>query len=99
MTRLTAAFRDPAPKFDNRLFLSATPHNCHSNSFSALLEILEPPRFTWGVPVEGADALAPIMVRRLKRFLRQLGVEHFPRRILTGISAVLPPPRPRPPTS
>ncbi|MBZ5709389.1 DISARM system SNF2-like helicase DrmD [Nannocystis pusilla] len=82
----TRAIRDLAPKFDNRLFLSATPHNGHSNSFSALLEILDPIRFTRGVPVEGAQALAPIMVRRLKRDLRQLGVERFPRRILTSIA-------------
>jgi hypothetical protein len=82
----TRAIRDLAPKFDNRLFLSATPHNGHSNSFSALLEILDPIRFTRGVPVGGADALAPIMVRRLKRDLRQLGVERFPKRILTSIA-------------
>ncbi|HRI08498.1 MAG TPA: DISARM system SNF2-like helicase DrmD, partial [Nannocystaceae bacterium] len=82
----TAAIRDLAPKFDNRLFLSATPHNGHSNSFSALLEILDPVRFTRGVPVAGAAALAPIMVRRLKRDLRLLGVERFPKRILVGIA-------------
>ena len=82
----TGAIRDLAPKFDNRLFLSATPHNGHSNSFSALLEILDPIRFTRGVPVGGLEALAPIMVRRLKRDLRQLGVERFPRRILTSIA-------------
>ena len=81
----TRAIRDLARKFDNRLFLSATPHNGHSNSFSALLEILDPIRFTRGVPVEGADALAPIMVRRLKRDLRQLGVGRIPRRILISI--------------
>nr|WP_258182855.1 DISARM system SNF2-like helicase DrmD [Enhygromyxa salina] len=81
----TRAIRDLAPKFDNRLFLSATPHNGHSNSFSALLEILDPIRFTRGVPVKGAEALAPVMVRRLKRDLRQLGVERFPSRILTRI--------------
>lgn len=82
----TRTIRDLAPKFDNRLFLSATPHNGHSNSFSALLEILDPIRFTRGVPVKGAEALAPIMVRRLKRDLRQLGVERFPRRVLTRIA-------------
>jgi hypothetical protein len=31
------------------LFLTATPHNGHSNSFSALLEMLDPQRFTRGV--------------------------------------------------
>jgi len=81
----TRAVRDLAPRFDNRLFLSATPHNGHSNSFSALLEILDPIRFTRGVPIRGATSLAPIMVRRLKRDLRQLGVEKFPKRILNRI--------------
>ena len=40
--RSRAAIRDLAPRFEHRLFLSATPHNGHSNSFSALLEILDP---------------------------------------------------------
>ena len=83
---LTHAVRDLAPRFDNRLFLSATPHNGHSNSFSALLEILDPVRFTRGVPVEGRKALESVMVRRLKRDLRQLGVERFPRRVLVEIA-------------
>ncbi len=82
----TATIRDLAPRFDNRLFLSATPHNGHSNSFSALLEILDPVRFTRGVPIEGAHELAPIMVRRLKRDLRKLGVERFPRRVLVQLA-------------
>jgi hypothetical protein len=58
--------------------LSATPHNGHSNSFSALLEILDPQRFTRGVPVKPRD-LDPVMVRRLKSDLRHLG-EKFPER-------------------
>lgn len=81
-TDTTRTLRDLAPRFDNRLFLSATPHNGHSNSFSALLEILDPVRFTRGVPVEGKKDLDAIMVRRLKRDLRQLGVESFPKRLL-----------------
>lgn len=82
----TVTVRDLAPRFDNRLFLSATPHNGHSNSFSALLEILDPVRFTRGVPIGGSEELAPIMVRRLKRDLRKLGVERFPRRILVQLA-------------
>lgn len=85
-TALTETIRELAPKFDNRLFLSATPHNGHSNSFSALLEILDPVRFTRGVPVDGKRELEPIMVRRLKRDLRKLGVETFPRRMLCQLS-------------
>jgi hypothetical protein len=81
----TRTIRDLAPRFDNRIFLSATPHNGHSNSFSALLEILDPIRFTRGVPIRNAEVLAPVMVRRLKRDLRQLGVARYPRRVLTRI--------------
>ncbi len=82
----TLTVRTLAQRFDNRLFLSATPHNGHSNSFSALLEILDPVRFTRGVPITGPGQLAPIMVRRLKRDLRKLGVERFPRRILVQLA-------------
>ncbi len=72
-SKITSTIRDGiAPHFENRLFLSATPHNGHSNSFSALLEILDPQRFTRGVKVEGATQLRPIMVRRLKRDIREL---------------------------
>lgn len=81
----TRAIRDLAPKFDNRLFLSATPHNGHSNSFSALLEILDPIRFTRAVAIQGPEVLQPVMVRRLKRDLRQLSVARFPCRVLTRI--------------
>jgi SNF2 family DNA or RNA helicase len=47
-SRITRAIRDIAPRFEHRLFLSATPHNGHSNSFSSLLEILDSYRFTRG---------------------------------------------------
>jgi hypothetical protein len=40
---------DLAHRFEHRLFLTATPRNGHSNSFSALLEMLDPQRFTRGV--------------------------------------------------
>jgi hypothetical protein len=78
-SRVTKVIRDVAPRFEHRLFLSATPHNGHSNSFSALLEILDPQRFTRGVPVTPA-ARDAVMVRRLKRDLRALGSGHFPER-------------------
>jgi SNF2 family DNA or RNA helicase len=40
----TRVIRDISQRFEHRLFLSATPHNGHSNSFAALLEILDPSR-------------------------------------------------------
>jgi ERCC4-related helicase len=83
-SQMTRAVRDLAGRFEHRLFLSATPHNGHSNSFATLLEILDPQRFTRGIPVEPAD-LAPVMIRRLKEDLRQLG-ETFPKRSIEAIT-------------
>ncbi len=77
-TRLTRAVRDLAGRFEHRLFLSATPHNGHSNSFSTLLELLDPYRFTRGVDI-GRKALDDIMVRRLKEDIRSVQ-GGFPRR-------------------
>jgi ERCC4-related helicase len=79
----TKAVRDVAQRFEHRLFLTATPHNGHSNSFSSLLEMLDPQRFTRGVPVRPTD-LAPVAVRRLKADLRELG-ETFPERVVERI--------------
>lgn len=77
-SKLTLAVRDLAKRFEHRLFLSATPHNGHSNSFSSLLELLDPQRFCRGVPVE-QKLRDEVMVRRLKSDLRAIG-EQFPRR-------------------
>jgi superfamily II DNA or RNA helicase len=81
-SHVTRMIRDELSyKFENRLFLSATPHNGHSNSFSALMAMLDPQRFTRGVPIQaGSKALAAVMVRRLKRDLQALGKNDFPQR-------------------
>jgi superfamily II DNA or RNA helicase len=68
-SQFTRAVRGLAERFEHRLFLTATPHNGHSNSFSSLLEILDPQRFTRGVPVRPRE-LDAVMVRRLKSDLR-----------------------------
>src|SRR5580692_3341670 len=86
-SQTTHAVRALAPCFEHRLFLSATPHNGHSNSFSALLEILDPQRFCRGVPVKSKKLLDDVMVRRLKEDLREepsIGAG-FPRRIVQQI--------------
>ena len=71
-TKITRAVRDLAHRFEHRLFLSATPHNGHSNSFSTLLELLDPYRFTRGVKVRAKTDLEPVMVRRIKEDLRSI---------------------------
>jgi hypothetical protein len=80
----TRAVRAMASRFEHRLFLTATPHNGHSNSFSALLEMLDPQRFTRGVPVKPRE-LDAVMVRRLKSDLRAFG-ETFPQRVIQEIT-------------
>ena len=82
-SQMTKAVREIAGLFEHRLFLSATPHNGHSNSFATLLEILDPQRFTRGIEVDAKD-LEPVMVRRLKEDLRRLG-HPFPERIVDPI--------------
>ena len=84
-TKFTRAVRDVGGRFEHRLFLSATPHNGHSNSFSTLLELLDPSRFTRGVPVAGRRALDEVMVRRLKEDVREMQ-GGFPRREVTPIT-------------
>jgi hypothetical protein len=58
-----------APRFEHRLFLSATPHNGHTRSFTGLLEMLDPVRFTR--TAEMTDAMRKraddVVIRRLKR--------------------------------
>lgn len=73
------------PKFEHELFLSATPHNGHSNnSFAALLEMLDPQRFCRRVPVKNTKLLDDVMVWRLKKDLRLIG-DDFPERQVISI--------------
>ena len=80
-TKFTKAIRDIAGRFEHRLFLSATPHNGHSNSFTTLLELLDPYRFTRGVELKGKNALRDVMVRRLKEDIRSIQ-GGFPERVV-----------------
>jgi superfamily II DNA/RNA helicase len=84
-TKFTRAIRDLSGRFEHRLFLSATPHNGHSNSFSTLLELLDPYRFTRGVKVRGKKALEDVMVRRLKEDIREVQ-GGFPRRVVDRVA-------------
>ena len=88
-SQLTRALRDLSPRFEHRLFLSATPHNGHSNSFAALLEMLDPQRFCRGVPPQ-PKVLDAVMVRRLKSDLREIESDLPERRVEPVVISDLP---------
>ena len=57
-----------APWFEHRVFLTATPHNGHTRSFSGLLEALDPVRFTRKSELDAEDRarVGESVIRRLK---------------------------------
>jgi len=57
-----------APWFEHRVFLTATPHNGHTRSFSGLLEALDPVRFTRKSEHDAEDRarIGESVIRRLK---------------------------------
>lgn len=57
--------RELAERCEHRLFLSATPHNGHTESFTALLEMIDNRRFSRGADLD-EEALKDVTVRRLK---------------------------------
>ena len=71
-TQRTVAVRQLADKCEHRLFLSATPHNGHPESFTALMEMIDPRRFSRGALLD-AKALKDVTVRRLKTDLADKG--------------------------
>lgn len=71
-TQRTVAVRQLADKCEHRLFLSATPHNGHPESFTALMEMIEPRRFSRGALLD-SKALKDVTVRRLKTDLSGKG--------------------------
>lgn len=75
----TQTIREIAPHFEHRLFLSATPHNGYQESFWALLEMLDPQRFSRMLE-PSPESLRRGMVLRTKRQLRtEPGEEGFDR--------------------
>lgn len=75
-----------APHFQHKLFLTATPHDGYTESFTALLELLDDQRFSRNIlPPE--DQLARVMVRRLKSDLVDAkGKRLFPVRRLEALN-------------
>jgi superfamily II DNA or RNA helicase len=86
----TKLIRRLAPHFTHRLFLSATPHNGYSSSFTALLELLDDQRFARGVEPDRA-AVKEAVVRRLKRDIKDAdGTPRFPARRATALPVEYP---------
>ncbi|SMD11217.1 Superfamily II DNA/RNA helicases, SNF2 family [Lentzea albidocapillata] len=71
-TQRTVAVRQIAEKSEHRLFLSATPHNGHPESFTALMAMIDPRRFARGANLDPV-ALKDVTVRRLKTDLTGKG--------------------------
>lgn len=74
-----------AQHFQHKLFLTATPHDGYTESFTALLELLDDQRFARNVLPSDAQ-LARVMVRRLKSDLVDAqGKRIYPRRRLEAL--------------
>ena len=78
----TLAVRALAERCEHRLFLSATPHNGHPESFTALLEMVDPQRFSRGALLD-STALKDVTVRRLKTDLPGKGFQRRKVKMLT----------------
>jgi superfamily II DNA or RNA helicase len=61
----TRFIRSISPHFQHRLFLTATPHNGYTESFTSLLELLDDQRFARNI-LPDEKQLSQVMIRRLK---------------------------------
>ena len=61
----TRLIRTISPHFQHRLFLTATPHNGYTESFTSLLELLDDQRFSRNI-LPDEKQLSQVMIRRLK---------------------------------
>ena len=70
---LCKMLRQVAPLFEHRLFLTATPHNGHTRSFTGLLEMLDPVRFSQTDRIQDAMGrrVPDVLIRRLKREINE----------------------------
>lgn len=70
---LCKMLRQITPLFEHRLFLTATPHNGHTRSFTGLLEMLDPVRFSQTEELKPAERarVQDVLVRRLKREINE----------------------------
>lgn len=81
--------------FEHKLFLSATPHNGFTESFTALLEMLDNQRYARGTKINEKQLKGVTMVRRLRTDpeigKRWDGTTRFPIRKIIPIEVPYPP--------
>ncbi len=85
--------REVAMYCDHHLFLSATPHNGYTVSFTGLLEMLDPIRFQQKAVLNEEDManVGQIMIRRMKDDLNTDPENpRFPKRDIKGIALEFP---------
>lgn len=84
-TLRTSLVRLIAPHFQHKLFLTATPHDGYTESFTALLELLDDQRFARNV-LPDERRLKQVMVRRLKsELVDENGERRYPKRMLEAL--------------
>lgn len=73
--------------FEHKLFLTATPHNGYTHSFTGLLELLDPVRFEQKTELEEKDHnhIETVMVRRLKSDLNTFKNKRFVKRYVESV--------------
>jgi superfamily II DNA or RNA helicase len=89
LTLRTECIEEIAPHFEHRLFMSATPHNGHTESWRKLLHLLDPQRFP---PETDPDprAIAEVLVRRLKSDVKDDARASFADRKVEPIHYIAP---------
>lgn len=81
----TRLIRALSPHFQHRLFLTATPHNGYTESFTSLLELLDNQRFSRNI-LPDEKQLSQVMVRRLKtELIDRQGNPLYPKRKLQAL--------------
>jgi len=91
---LATLLSEIAPYFEHKIFLSATPHNGHTRSFSGLLERLDPVRFSQTSEFKPAERqrIEDVVIRRLKSEINEVTTpKRFCERLPIGIGLRLTP--------
>jgi len=72
-SQLCKMLRIISPQFEHKLYLTATPHNGYTSSFTGLLELLDPVRFNQKDELSDIEKerIRQVVIRRLKREINE----------------------------